>query len=45
VIIIIVVNAGKILTGNPEEKRPLGDLDVDGTTILKVILKNQDVRM
>jgi hypothetical protein len=32
-------NAYRILVGNPEGKRPLGDQDVGGWTILKWILE------
>ena len=32
-------NAFKILTGKPTGKRPLGNLDLEGRTILERILK------
>jgi hypothetical protein len=37
--------ANKILVRKPEEKDMLGELGVDGRIILKLILKNYDVRM
>jgi hypothetical protein len=30
------------LVGNPEEKRPLETLDVDGRTVIKLILERED---
>jgi hypothetical protein len=37
-IIIMMISASKIPIRNPEEKRPLEDLDVDGGTIIKVTI-------
>jgi hypothetical protein len=35
-------NAYRVLVGNPERKRPLEDLDVDGRTLLRFILEKLD---
>jgi hypothetical protein len=34
-------SADTILVGKPEEKKPLGDLGLDGRIILKCILENR----
>jgi hypothetical protein len=33
----------RVLVGKPEEKRPLGDPEIDGKITLKLIFKNWDV--
>jgi hypothetical protein len=38
-------NADKILVGKPEERNNLEDLDVNGSIILKCIIRNEDMKV